>query len=116
MVLRRSRDPSREVFFPFPLIPYSLSRSSTLLSSVSPFSELLSHRTNFYITDTGPHKYRIFYYRHCVWSRIEKISVDALKKKQLRALTHSEAKLILSRDERLLGAAAMRLLPKPHVL
>jgi hypothetical protein len=32
-------------------------------------------RTNFYCTETAPHKHRVFYYRRPVWSRIHKLQM-----------------------------------------
>lgn len=44
-------------------------------------------RTNFYCTETAPHKHRIFYYRRPVWSRIHKLQMhQMLSKTMLRTL------------------------------
>eukprot|EP00474_Spongospora_subterranea_P007041 CRZ07499.1 hypothetical protein [Spongospora subterranea] len=63
-------------------------------------------RCFFYATETEPYRNRILFYRLEVWSRIEKIAMDALCDSQLRPLP--------STSRSLLGFSRLRILPKSN--
>jgi len=71
-------------------------------------------RSNFYVTDSGKHKYRLFYFRHDVWRRIAEPATAALKSRLLEEINTSDAKEILA--SRTLGTSHLRLLPKDSTL
>eukprot|EP01130_Rhizamoeba_saxonica_P003519 TRINITY_DN1480_c0_g2_i1.p1 TRINITY_DN1480_c0_g2~~TRINITY_DN1480_c0_g2_i1.p1 ORF type:complete len:721 (-),score=119.43 TRINITY_DN1480_c0_g2_i1:733-2592(-) len=68
-------------------------------------------RTNFYITETQPHKQRVFYYRRKVWKKIEKFGISNLVDNgMLSPISRKSAKSILSK--RNMGYSTMRFIPK----
>ena len=67
-------------------------------------------RTNFYVTESGIHRNRIFYFRHDVWRRLSEPSLTHLKTSLFEEVKTDTAHAILSR--RSLGFANLRLLPK----
>lgn len=73
--------------------------------------QLLS--TNFYCTESVPHKSKLFYYRRVVWSRIEKIAILRMKSpgSQLTLLTSDQVSDYLH-PKRLTGIGILRFLPK----
>jgi telomerase reverse transcriptase len=73
-------------------------------------------RNNFYVTETSPHKSRVFYYRRPVWSRIHKLMMLSLVKqhRMLQPITQIEAEQMLR--SRRLGYAHIRFLPKTNDL
>lgn len=69
-------------------------------------------RTHFYITESGVHRNRLFYFRHDVWKKLSEPALDRLKTDMFVELGADKAKQIL--DNRKLGFAQVRLLPKEH--
>lgn len=67
-------------------------------------------RSNFYVTESNVHKYRLFFFRHDVWRYIAEPSMASLKSKIFSELDISRARQIL--DSRALGFSQVRLLPK----
>ena len=67
-------------------------------------------RSNFYVTESGIHRNRIFYFRHDVWRRLSEPSLHTLKTSLFEEVKPELATSILSR--RSLGFANLRLLPK----
>jgi telomerase reverse transcriptase len=67
-------------------------------------------RSNFYVTESSVHKYRLFFFRHDVWRHIAEPAMAALKVKMFEEVKMDEAMKIL--DSRRLGYGQIRLLPK----
>lgn len=67
-------------------------------------------RANFYITESGVHRNRLFYFRHDVWQKLSGPALDKLKIDMFADLGLDKAREIL--DSRSLGFAQVRLLPK----
>jgi len=67
-------------------------------------------RSNFYITESSTHKYRLFFFRHDVWRYIAEPAMASLKVKMFEEVLLDDARQILA--SRRLGFAQVRLLPK----
>lgn len=67
-------------------------------------------RCSFYVTESGTHRYQIFYFRHDVWASIAKSTITELKGDMFEEIGLDEAQRIL--DSRRLGYGHLRLLPK----
>lgn len=67
-------------------------------------------RSNFYVTDSNVHRYRVFFFRHDVWRTVAEPAMAQLKGKMFEEVRLDEALKIL--DSRRLGYSQVRLLPK----
>ncbi|KAH6608728.1 telomerase reverse transcriptase [Trichoderma cornu-damae] len=67
-------------------------------------------RSNFYVTESNTHRFRVFYFRHDVWRLIAEPSISSLKEGMFEEIKLNEATRIL--DSRRLGFSQLRLLPK----
>ncbi|XXG94534.1 hypothetical protein Hte_000791 [Hypoxylon texense] len=67
-------------------------------------------RSNFYVTESNVHKYRLFFFRHDVWRYVAEPAMASLKSKIFSEVDISQARQIL--DSRTLGFSQVRLLPK----
>lgn len=68
-------------------------------------------RCHFYVTETGAHRNRVFYFRRPVWQRLQHMSLASLDENGMfRRVSDKTAKAILGR--RTLGYSRIRLLPK----
>lgn len=67
-------------------------------------------RSNFYVTESNAHKYRLFFFRHDVWRYVAEPAMVSLKSKMFSEVNLSSARQIL--DSRALGFSQVRLLPK----
>jgi telomerase reverse transcriptase len=68
-------------------------------------------RSNFYVTESGVHKNRLFYFRLDVWRKLSAPSISQLKSTVFEEVKQEKAKWILS-QRRSLGFSRLRLLPK----
>lgn len=67
-------------------------------------------KNNFYITESNPHKQKIFYYRHDVWNNICKPAVSSLCEDTYREIAHQE--LYRLADDPSNSYSKVRLVPK----
>ncbi|PGH29534.1 telomerase reverse transcriptase [[Emmonsia] crescens] len=67
-------------------------------------------RSNFYVTESGVHRNRLFYFRHDIWRRLTEPSIAQLKLSTFEEVKKETAEQILS--GRNLGYSLLRLLPK----
>ncbi|KAF4829078.1 Telomerase reverse transcriptase [Colletotrichum tropicale] len=67
-------------------------------------------RSNFYITESSSHRYRLFFFRHDVWRYVAEPAMATLRANMLEEVTLSDANRILA--SRRLGFSRIRLLPK----
>ncbi len=67
-------------------------------------------RSNFYVTESNVHRYRLFFFRHDVWRYVAEPAMASLKGKMFSEVNLSRARQIL--DSRTLGFSQIRLLPK----
>lgn len=67
-------------------------------------------RSNFYVTESNVHRYRMFFFRHDVWKSVAEPAMAELKGKMFEEIKLDDARRIL--DSRRLGYSQMRLLPK----
>ncbi|TVY37815.1 Telomerase reverse transcriptase, partial [Lachnellula subtilissima] len=67
-------------------------------------------RANFHITESGIHKYRLFYFRHDIWRSLAEPAIAALKLTMFEEVKLEQARKLL--DSRTLGFSQVRLLPK----
>ncbi|EQL28452.1 hypothetical protein, variant [Blastomyces dermatitidis ATCC 26199] len=67
-------------------------------------------RSNFYVTESGVHRNRLFYFRHDTWRRLVEPSIAQLKLSTFEEVQKETAEQILSR--RNLSYSLLRLLPK----
>lgn len=67
-------------------------------------------RSNFYVTESSAHRYRLFFFRHDVWRSISEPAMAELKAKMFEEVKPDEALSLL--DSRRLGYSLVRLLPK----
>lgn len=67
-------------------------------------------RSNFYVTESNVHKYRLFFFRHDVWRFVAEPAMASLKSKMFSEVDLSQAHKIL--ESRALGYSQVRLLPK----
>ena len=65
---------------------------------------------NFYITENGLHKNRIFYYRRSVWAKIRKLAISEMKSTLFEVVPQEKALLTLK--QRAFGFSYLRILPK----
>jgi telomerase reverse transcriptase len=68
-------------------------------------------RSNFYVTESGVHKNRLFYFRLDVWRKLSAPSISQLKSTVFEEVKQDKAKWILT-QRRSLGFSRLRLLPK----
>lgn len=67
-------------------------------------------RSNFYVTESNVHKYRLFFFRHDTWRYVAEPAMAALKTTMFEEVKLDDALKIL--DSRRLGFSQVRLLPK----
>lgn len=67
-------------------------------------------RSNFYVTESSIHRYRLFFFRHDVWRTLSEPAMSELKVKMFEEVRLEDAMRIL--DSRRLGYSHVRLLPK----
>lgn len=67
-------------------------------------------RSNFYVTESSVHRYRLYFFRHDVWRSITEPAMAELKTKMFEEVKVDEALKIL--ESRRLGYSQVRLLPK----
>jgi telomerase reverse transcriptase len=67
-------------------------------------------RSNFYVTESGVHSNRLFFFRHDIWRSISEPSMASLKLLMLEEMKTKKAEEILR--SRSLGFSQLRLLPK----
>lgn len=67
-------------------------------------------RSNFYVTESSAHRYRLFFFRHDVWRSVAEPAMASLKAKMFEEVKLEDALRIL--DSRRLGFSQVRLLPK----
>ncbi|KUI62081.1 Telomerase reverse transcriptase [Cytospora mali] len=67
-------------------------------------------RSNFYVTESNVHRYRLYFFRHDVWRSITEPAMAELKTKMFEEVKVDEALRIL--DSRRLSYSQVRLLPK----
>ncbi|OJD10445.1 hypothetical protein AJ78_08549 [Emergomyces pasteurianus Ep9510] len=67
-------------------------------------------RSNFYVTESGIHRNRLFYFRHDIWRQLAEPSIAQLKLSTFEEVKKETAEQILS--GRNLGYSYLRLLPK----
>lgn len=67
-------------------------------------------RSNFYVTESSVHKYRLFFFRHDTWRYVAEPAMAALKTTMFEEVKLDDALKIL--DSRRLGFSQVRLLPK----
>jgi hypothetical protein len=73
-------------------------------------------RTHFYITESEPHKQKVFYYRKPAWRQLAALSVRQLAGPcgPYRQVAAGEAEALLAKAGRSFGPAELRLLPKAN--
>ncbi|XMA14564.1 hypothetical protein WAI453_007355 [Rhynchosporium graminicola] len=67
-------------------------------------------RSNFHITDSNIHRYRLFYFRHDVWRSLAEPALASLKLTMFEEIKLEKAQKML--EQRTLGYSQIRLLPK----
>ncbi|KAL5321239.1 hypothetical protein ACEPPN_012053 [Leptodophora sp. 'Broadleaf-Isolate-01'] len=67
-------------------------------------------RSNFHVTESNVHRYRLFYFRHDVWRILAEPALASLKLSMFEEVKLEKAQKIL--DSRPLGFSQIRLLPK----
>ncbi len=67
-------------------------------------------RSNFHVTESNVHRYRLFYYRQDVWRSVAEPALASLKTTMFEEIKIDKAQQIL--DSRTLGFSQVRLLPK----
>jgi telomerase reverse transcriptase len=67
-------------------------------------------QSNFYVTESSVHRYKLFYFRHDVWRHVAEPAMAALRTKMFEEIKLEDALAILERRE--LGFSQVRLLPK----
>lgn len=67
-------------------------------------------RSNFHVTESGIHKYRLFYFRHDVWRSLAEPALVSLKLTMFEEVKLEKAQKLL--ESRTLGFSQVRLLPK----
>lgn len=65
----------------------------------------------FYITESGIHRQRMFYYRKPVWAKIQQFGVDTFCGKFFKSLKTKDAEKLLS-SKSSLGFSPLRFVPK----
>ncbi|KAL1918651.1 uncharacterized protein VTP21DRAFT_2673 [Calcarisporiella thermophila] len=71
-------------------------------------------RTNFYVTESAPHRNRLFYFRQDLWARITEPVLERIKTALLEEVSTTNLELVLK--GRRLGYSHVRLLPKENGL
>jgi telomerase reverse transcriptase len=71
-------------------------------------------RSNFYVTESNVHRYRLFFFRHDIWRYIAEPAIASLKVKIFEEVRLEDALRIL--DSRQLGFSQVRLLPKESTM
>lgn len=69
-------------------------------------------RSNFYVTESGAHRNRLFYFRHDTWRALSEPSLASLKASLFSEVGTSTANEILAK--RAIGVGHIRLLPKAN--
>ena len=67
-------------------------------------------RSNFYVTESGVNRNKLFFFRHDVWRKLSEPSLSVLRLKLYQTLKPKEVKHIF--DSQALGYSNVRLLPK----
>ncbi|PGH27913.1 hypothetical protein AJ80_00463 [Polytolypa hystricis UAMH7299] len=67
-------------------------------------------RSNFYVTESGVHRNRMFYFRHDIWRKLAEPSMSRIKESMFEEVHKENAEKILA--SRTLGFSLLRLLPK----
>ncbi|KAL2072875.1 hypothetical protein VTL71DRAFT_12218 [Oculimacula yallundae] len=67
-------------------------------------------RSNFHVTESNIHRYRLFYFRHDVWKSLAEPALASLKVTMFEEVKLEKAQKLL--DSRSLGFSQIRLLPK----
>ena len=67
-------------------------------------------RSNFYVTESSIHRYRLFFFRHDVWRHVAEPAMASLKTRMFEEVRLKDALSIL--QSRQLGFSQVRLLPK----
>jgi telomerase reverse transcriptase len=67
-------------------------------------------RTNFYVTESNVHRYRIFFFRHDVWRSLAEPALASLRNNMFEDVNFESAQRIL--NSRSIGFSQIRLLPK----
>ncbi|OHW95613.1 telomerase reverse transcriptase [Colletotrichum incanum] len=67
-------------------------------------------RSNFYITESSSHRYRLFFFRHDVWRYVAEPAMATLRTNMFEEVKMDQATRVL--DSRRLGFSRIRLLPK----
>ncbi|EFQ29316.1 telomerase reverse transcriptase [Colletotrichum graminicola M1.001] len=67
-------------------------------------------RSNFYITESSSHRYRLFFFRHDVWRFVAEPAMATLRTNMFEEMKLDQATRVL--DSRRLGYSRIRLLPK----
>ncbi|KAK5663294.1 hypothetical protein OQA88_3721 [Cercophora sp. LCS_1] len=67
-------------------------------------------RSNFYVTESSVHRYRVFFFRHDVWRYVAEPAMATLKANMFEEVPLTSALQVLKSRE--LGFAQVRLLPK----
>jgi telomerase reverse transcriptase len=67
-------------------------------------------QSNFYVTESGPRRNHVFFFRHDVWRKLAEPNLSMLKQGLYQELTRKEVRLLLGAKS--LGYSNVRLLPK----
>lgn len=67
-------------------------------------------RTNFHVTESNTHRYRLFFFRQDVWRSLSEPAIASLKLNMFEEIKLERAQTILC--SRTLGFSQVRLLPK----
>ena len=67
-------------------------------------------RSNFHVTESSNHSYRMFYFRHDIWKALTEPSIAEIKASMFEEMDPMQARQVL--DSRALGFGQIRLLPK----
>lgn len=67
-------------------------------------------RSNFHVTESNVHRYRLFYFRHDVWRTLAEPALASLKITMFEEIKLEKAQKLL--ESRELGFSQIRLLPK----
>ncbi|KAM0282493.1 hypothetical protein ACHAQH_003007 [Verticillium albo-atrum] len=67
-------------------------------------------RSNFYITESSVHRYKLFFFRHDIWRYVAELAMAELKVNMFEEVKLDSARKIL--ENRRLGFSQVRLLPK----
>lgn len=67
-------------------------------------------RSNFHVTESNPHRNRLFFFRHDVWRSLSEPVLSSLRQTMFEEVPTERANRIL--DSRALGFSQIRLLPK----